>query len=30
VPFWLGLIAATIILIAVMAAQLLPALLVPR
>ena len=30
VPFWLGLIAATILLIAVMAAQLLPSLLVPR
>jgi hypothetical protein len=30
VPFWLGLIAATILLIAVMAAQLLPTLLVPR
>ena len=30
VPFWLGLIAATILLIAVMAAQLLPTLLVSR
>jgi hypothetical protein len=30
VPFWLGLIAATLLLIAVMAAQLLPSLLVPR
>jgi hypothetical protein len=30
VPFWLGLIAATILLIAVMAAQLLPSLLVAR
>ena len=30
VPFWLGLIAATVILIAVMAAQLLPTLLGSR